>query len=151
MNVGQLLSTLASAPHAALHMMLPSGEFIPAHFHVTEVGRVQKDFIDCGGTRRSSVTSLLQVWVASDTEHRLTTTKLASILRLAAPLLGSDELPVEIEYELNATSQFPLAEIESTPAGLLFHLGNKHTECLAPDRCGVPTMGTACAVGTGCC
>ena len=23
--------------------------FRPAHFHVTEVGRVRKDFIDCGG------------------------------------------------------------------------------------------------------
>jgi hypothetical protein len=147
MNVGQLLSTLANAPNLALHVMLPGGEFVPAHFHVTEVGRVQKDFIDCGGTTRSSVTCLLQVWVAADTDHRLTTTRLAGILRMAAPLLGSDDLPVEVEYETETTSQFPVALAEATPGGVLLHLGTKHTECLAPDRCGVAASG----VRTGCC
>ncbi|MEI7863404.1 MAG: DUF6428 family protein, partial [Planctomycetota bacterium] len=38
--------------------MLPDKSFVPAHFHITEVGRVQKDFIDCGGTVRSATTCL---------------------------------------------------------------------------------------------
>jgi hypothetical protein len=29
--------------------MLPNGSFVPEHFHVTEVGLVTKNFIDCGG------------------------------------------------------------------------------------------------------
>ena len=32
---------------------LPNGELVPSHFHVTEVGKITKDFIDCGGKVRS--------------------------------------------------------------------------------------------------
>jgi hypothetical protein len=137
MTVGELERVLAAHPRAALHLMLPGGEFVPAHFHVTEVGRVQKDFIDCGGTTRSSVLCVLQVWVANDLEHRLSAEKFAGVLHLAAPLLKSDALPVEVEYETAAVSHYPLAAVEVTPGGLLLHLGAKHTDCLAPDRCGV--------------
>jgi hypothetical protein len=151
MNVGELKTALAEVPDAALHLMLPSGDFVPAHFHVTEIGRVQKDFIDCGGTTRSTTTCVLQVWVANDADHRLTTAKLAGILRMASGLLGSDELPVEVEYEGTSISQFPIAAHEITPAGLLLQLGTKHTDCLARDRCGVGELAQACGPNTGCC
>ena len=152
MTVTQLASTLATDPGAGLHFMLPDGGFVPAHFHITEVGRVRKDFVDCGGTVRSSTTCLLQLWVAGDTEHRLTAGKLAGILRAAAPLLAGEDLPLEVEYEGETISQYPLGGVEVTPGGLLFHLGTKHTACLAPDACGVPgAAGNACAPGAGCC
>jgi hypothetical protein len=32
---------------------------VPTHYHITEVGKVQKDFIDCGGTVRSSTACVL--------------------------------------------------------------------------------------------
>lgn len=150
MTVAEFRAALLASPDAPLHLMLPDGDFVPAHFHVTEVGRVQKDFIDCGGTTRSATTCLLQVWVASDTAHRLTAGKLAGILKMAAPLLGSDDLAVEVEYERDAVSQFPVAAAEVTPMGVLFHLGRKHTDCLAPDKCGI----TGCAptaTGAACC
>lgn len=137
MDVRQLRELLTANPSAGLHLMLPDGSFVPPHFHVTEVGRVQKDFIDCGGTVRSSTSCVLQVWVATDTDHRLDATKLAGILKMAAPLLKSDELPVEVEYEAGVVSQYPIAAAEVTPRGILFHLGTKHTDCLAPDKCGV--------------
>jgi hypothetical protein len=144
MNVAELRSVLAEYPEAPLHLMLPGGEFVPAHFHVTEVGRVQKDFIDCGGTARSAASCVLQVWVAGDASHRLSAGKLAGILRLAAPVLKSDSLPVEVEYEGVAVSQYPVAAAEVTPGGVLFHLGRKHTDCLAPDRCGVGPNAAGC-------
>jgi len=143
MNVNEFHNLLAAHPGEKMHFMLPDKSFVPAHFHITEVGRVQKDFIDCGGTVRSATTCLLQVWVAHDVDHRLETTKLAKIIEIAQPLLGSDPLPVEIEYEGEAISQYPLGGAESTPSGLLFYLGSKHTACLAPEKCGVG--------GTGCC
>ena len=31
---------------------LPNGSLVPSHFHVTEVGKVSKHFIDCGGSIR---------------------------------------------------------------------------------------------------
>ena len=145
MTVAELRAALTADPIAALHWMLPDGDFVPAHFHVTEVGRIQKDFIDCGGTTRSATTCQIQLWVSTDTDHRLTASRFASILTMAAPLLKSGELPVEVEYEADRVSQYPLGGVERTPAGLLFHLGNKHTDCLAPDRCGVPGVaGAAC-------
>jgi hypothetical protein len=107
------------------------------------VGRVQKDFIDCGGTVRAGASCLLQIWVADDTDHRLETTKLAAIMKVAVAVLQSDDLPVEVEYEEGTISQYPLGGAEVTPAGLLLYLGTKHTACLAPEKCGVD--------GGGCC
>ena len=151
MTVDQLVGVLEANSAAALHLMLPDGAFVPAHFHVTEVGRVQKDFIDCGGTTRSTTCCLLQVWVADDTDHRLDTTKLAKVVRLAAPLLKATDLPVEVEYESGVVSQYPLTASEVTPAGVLLHLGTKHTACLAMDRCGISTPETVCCPTAGCC
>ena len=34
---------------------LPNGKLVPNHFHVTEVGKITKHFIDCGGTVRNEV------------------------------------------------------------------------------------------------
>ena len=143
MTVGELRAVLATHPEAKMHWMLPNRGFVPDHYHITEVGRVQKDFIDCGGTIRSLSSCLLQIWVADDTDHRLLTTKLAKIIEIAGPVLKSDDLPVEVEYEEGTMSQYPVAGVEVTPAGLLFYLGTKHTACLAPEKCGVD--------GGGCC
>ncbi|QJX01220.1 DUF6428 family protein [Frigoriglobus tundricola] len=151
MKLDTILAILSENPAAALHLMLPDHSFVPAHFHVTEVGRVQKDFIDCGGTVRSTTTCVLQVWVAQDHDHRLDTTKLAHIIRLASPLLKATDLPVEVEYENGAVSQFPVTEAEVTPSGVLLHLGTKHTACLAQDRCGIGAVETACCATPGCC
>jgi hypothetical protein len=35
-----------------IRFQLPNGELVPEHFHVTEVGKISKYFIDCGGTVR---------------------------------------------------------------------------------------------------
>jgi hypothetical protein len=143
MTVAEFRAILAAHPEAKMHWMLPGRGFVPEHYHITEVGRLQKDFIDCGGTIRSLSSCLLQIWVADDTDHRLKTTKLAKIMEVATPVLKSDGLPVEVEYEDGAISQYPIAAVEVTPSGLLFHLGTKHTACLAPEKCGVD--------GGGCC
>ena len=143
MNVKEFRAVLEANPGAKMHFMLPDSSFVPAHYHITEVGRVRKDFIDCGGTVRSLSSCLLQIWVATDVDHRLETTKLAKIMEIARPLLESDDLPVEVEYEDSAVAQYPLAGAEVTPSGILFTLGTKHTACLAPEKCGVG--------GEGCC
>jgi Family of unknown function (DUF6428) len=155
MTIDEFRTTLEASPTAALHFRLPDGDSIPAHFHITEVGRVQKDFIDCGGTVRSATSCLLQAWLApDDAEHRLEAGKLAHIIRLAAPLLRSGDLPVEVEYEDCSLSQFPVTGAEVTPTALTFLLASKHTDCLAKESCGVgdsAAQGAACEAGTGCC
>ncbi|MBL8866994.1 MAG: hypothetical protein JNK93_15660 [Planctomycetia bacterium] len=151
MNLREFQELLARHPNAPLHFALPDGDLVPAHFHVTEVGRIRKDFIDCGGTTRSESSCRLQVWIASDTDHRLNTTKLAAILKLATPLFDTDELPVEVEYEAGVVSQYPVTDADATPSGLLFQLGSKHTDCLAKDRCGVPLASAEGCAAPGCC
>jgi len=137
MTISEFLALLRTNPGMTMHFMLPDNSFIPAHYHITEVGRVHKDFIDCGGTVRSLTSCVLQVWVADDLDHRLETTKLAKIIEIAQPLLKLDELPMEVEYEDGMVSQYPIGGAEVTPSGILFYLGTKHTACLAPEKCGV--------------
>ena len=153
MILDAFLNVLSENPEASVHMMLPDRSFVPAHFHITEVGRVHKDFIDCGGTIRSTTACVLQVWVAQDFEHRLDTTKLAKIVQIAAPLLKSTELPVEVEYEngTGTVSQYLVAAAEGTPSGILLSLGLKHTACLALDKCGIVEVASSCCATPGCC
>lgn len=150
MTFQELKDALAQNPAAPLTIALPDGSAVPVHFHVTEVGRVQKDFIDCGGTIRSTTTCVIQLWVASDREHRLLAGKFAEILQLAAPLIAEPSLPVEFEYETDRVSLFPLGGIESTSAGCVLQLANKHTACLAPHLC-LPLPQLAGCGPSGCC
>ena len=50
---------------------LPNGTLVPEHFHVTEVGLITKNFIDCGGKVRKETVVNFQLWDANDFEHRL--------------------------------------------------------------------------------
>lgn len=151
MNVKQLRELLEANRESQLNFMLPSGEQVPPHFHVTEVGRVHKSFIDCGGVRRDTTSCLIQLWTATDLDHRLTAGKWLQILTLAEPVLQSDELPVEFEYGNDVAAQYSLLEVGVSPTGLTIELAGKQTDCLARDRCGLQVVGADACSGTGCC
>ena len=146
MNVQELVSVLEMNANASLRFVLPTGELVPDHFHVTEIGRIEKNFIDCGGTRRQSVSCMLQAWAADDVDHRLTAGKLAKIFQLAAPILKTKDLPVEVEYGTEVAGQYMLDRVETTDMALQFVLVAKHTDCLARDKCGVDECSAV-----GCC
>lgn len=158
MLMQELIEYLSKEQTGALEIALPGGESLPEHFHITEVGRVRKDFVDCGGTPRQTEACVLQAWVANDVDHRLTSHKLVKILELGSSLFPSRDVPVELEIDRGTVSLFLLQRIESsadqsTPIFRLV-LTSKHTECLAPDRCGVglQVLSTgSCAPGSGCC
>jgi Family of unknown function (DUF6428) len=137
MNVQQFIDMLQANDVALLRLRLPNGGFIPYHFHVTEVGRIDKNFIDCGGTQRKTSACLLQTWTAHDLEHRLTAGKLAKIMQLALPILETTDLPVEIEYGEDVAAQYQLTEIQVIGNALDFTLAVKRTDCLAKDKCGI--------------
>lgn len=141
MIIKKLVEILEANPESPLYVMLPSGFYIPDHFHVTEVGKIQKTFVDCGGVVRETISCMLQMWTANDFDHRLAAGKLAKILRLGDKILGSEELPVEIEYGDSVASQYLLVDIIVKSKGLFLILSGKQTNCLAPDKCGI----------TGCC
>jgi hypothetical protein len=147
------------AEHSGLHfrIRLPDGEPVPLSFHVTEVGRVRKTFLDCGGTLRESVTCQLQVWVGPDYDHRIETGKMAAILNKAKAYLPDESVPVEVEYEDRVISQYTITGHELTDEAVILSLAHKHTECLAPELCGLPPLPGAsktkapCCGPTGCC
>ena len=152
MTITEIKRLLEQNPDKKVHFILPDSDFIPVHFHITEVGHVRKDFIDCGGTRRSTSACVLQAWVADDREHSLTAGKLASILKLADKILPPVDLGVEIEFEAPLISQFPVESGEVTADAVAFHLTTKHTDCLAKEKCGVESPSSSCCSSeSGCC
>ena len=90
MKVTELKTELAKHPAANVRFVLPNGDSVPAHAHVTEVARIDKRFIDCGGTLRNDSLCRLQTWFSDDMDHRLTSGKLLKILEKAGPVLMSD-------------------------------------------------------------
>lgn len=114
--------------------LLPNGELVPNHFHVTEVGKITKHFIDCGGTVRHEEVVNFQLWNANDYDHRLHPGKLLNIIELSEKVLGIEDLDIEVEYQGNTIEKFGL-DFDGTN----FLLTSKQTDCLAKDKCGIPT------------
>lgn len=135
MKVTELKKSLSQNPTAVLRFVLPSGDFIPAHAHVTEVARIDKRFIDCGGTLHNDSLCRLQAWLSDDADHRLTGGKLLKILEKAGTILMSEGLDVDVEHEVGFITQFPLESIEVSPDGITLRLAERHTACLAMDKC----------------
>jgi len=139
--------------------VLPSGEKLAPHFHVTEVGMINKKFIDCGGTLRNETVVNFQLWHDNDFDHRLSPEKLLAIINLSEEKLGIEDFEIEVEYQGQTIGKYGLEfEFDS------LILTNKFTDCLAPDKCGIPQekpkiriskdgiVGeNSCAPGSGCC
>lgn len=154
MNLHELKSLLSE--HSGLHfrIKLPGGSPVPLSFHVTEVGRVQKTFLDCGGKLRESITCQLQIWVGPDYDHRIETGKMAAILNKAVAYLPDESIPVEVEYEDSVISQYTIEGHEVSAEAVVLVLAHKHTECLAPELCGLPPLpgaGKTAAPSGSCC
>lgn len=144
------LSTIKTHLETAqqVNFRLPDGSFVPEHFHVTEVGIVTKDFIDCGGKVRKETVANFQLWDANDFEHRLKPRKLLNIIALSERVLGMPNLEIEVEYQSSTIGRYGLDY-----DGNDFVLTAKQTACLANDQCGIPAKAEAqtCAPGSGCC
>lgn len=154
MKLSEFKRHLETSPNDALRFVLPDGRLIEAHAHITEVGRVEKSFVDCGGTVRRVLHASFQAWVAEDVDHRLLPGRLASIIDSAAPVLGNEDLDVEVEYQDGLISQFPVVAADAADGSVFFKLTTKNTDCLAKERCNLPSNSTAeesCCSGSGCC
>lgn len=137
---------------------LPNGELVPAHFHVTEVGQVEKLFIDCGGTMRKERRINFQLWEANDYDHRLHPDKLINIIQLSEDKLLLTDDEIEVEYQGETIGKYFLDY-----QGGNFLLTPTLTDCLAKDKCGIPeekskvalsSLGNSdnsCTPGSGCC
>lgn len=132
-------------------LQLPNNKTVPQSFHITEVGLVSKTFIDCGGKVHTIQTCQLQAWIGPDIDHKIEAGKMADILKKSAAIVPSDFLELEIEYEDEAISQYPVADALVSDDAVTLQLTTKHTACLAPELCILPSGESCCAPGSGCC
>ncbi|MFM1893042.1 MAG: hypothetical protein RIQ90_208 [Bacteroidota bacterium] len=148
MKLSEFKSSLSEVTQ--LKLMLPNGTPIPAHFHVTELALISKNFIDCGGVARVERKVTFQLWVANDFDHRLTSFKWLGIIKKGELDYGLTDEPVEIEYQGQTIERYGISFSEG-----VFHLTPLYTECLAPDHCGIPAeqvpKTSCCSPSTGCC
>jgi len=158
MKLAEVKTTLTKLNDVIFQM--PNGSYVPLHFHITEVGMITKNFIDCGGTVREEKVVNFQLWEAADYDHRLAPEKLLNIIDLSERTLNIDpELEIEVEYQAGTIGKFGLAF-----NGVCFQLTNKMTACLAEDACGIPeekrkvnlsdlggNASSCCAPGSSCC
>jgi hypothetical protein len=127
-EIKEILPTLEN-----VEFQLENGNFVPEHFHVTEVGQIIKKFIDCGGVTRHETIVNFQLWDADDYEHRLKPGKLLHIIQLSEEKLGIEDTEIEVEYQGETIGKYDLSF-----NGKNFVLNNKTTACLAQEACGIP-------------
>lgn len=156
MKLSEIKTVLSTLDNVTF--VLPNGTYVPEHFHVTEVGLITKNFIDCGGTVRKETIVNFQLWNANDLEHRLKPKKLLDIITLSEKVLGIGDFEIEVEYQTETIGKYDLSF-----NGKDFSLLNKQTACLAQDQCGTPkekqkiklseinTQTSCCTPGGSCC
>ena len=141
-----------------INFRMPNGQFVDAHIHITEVGMINKKFIDCGGVVRTENKVGFQLWKDNnDLEHRLLPEKLKHIIELSEGNLTILDEEIEVEYQAETIGKYG---VEFN--GFEFVLTNKQTACLAEDNCGIPVVkekrslsalqnGGSCNPNSGCC
>ena len=154
MNIKEFKHTLSNL--CELTFVLPNGSHVAPHFHLTEVGEITKDYVDCGGTIRNEKVANFQLWAADDYEHRLEPEKVIEIISMAEKQLGLENLEVEVEYQSETIGKYGL-DFD----GKRFLLTVTQTDCLAKEKCGIPEAqpvnlvpaqsSSGCSPESGCC
>ncbi len=109
---------------------LPDGSLVPNHLNITEVGKVTKNFIDCGGVIRKEEVVSLQLWEVDDYDHRLHPEMTLQIIEIGEKAFNLKDLEIEVEYQGNTIQKFGL-DLKANHFALI----NKQTACLALDAC----------------
>ncbi|MEM6523954.1 MAG: DUF6428 family protein [Bacteroidota bacterium] len=156
----KLFDVIHALDHSSeIRFRLPDGSLIPSHFHITEVGQLNKNFIDCGGTVRNESTINFQLFTADDYDHRMGVDKMKKIIKLSIAKLDLGNHDIEVEFQSETINKYGLDFVDG-----VFQLTTKQTDCLAKDKCGIPvqkprirlstlqlTSQESCDPKTGCC
>jgi hypothetical protein len=151
LELKNILKTLSE-----ISFQFENGLHIPQHFHITEIGFSNKNFIDCGGVIRNEKVISFQLWHANDFNHRLKAKNILEIISIAENSIISEDLEIEVEYQDSTIGKYGLSF-----NGENFILKSKTTNCLAEDNCGIqnskPKVSLSklqdenCSPGSGCC
>lgn len=134
----ELTKILAKNSGNSIRFYLPDGTQVPAHCHMTDVGSINRHFIDCGGQTREENYVQIQLWLGKDINHRLNAKTILSILKHSRVVL--DKLPnledsnVFIEYQTETITQYPISRIEVLDEKIACFTKQLTTQCLAALR-----------------
>lgn len=151
MNLRELQITLEANSTTFPRFVLPDGDYIPAHAHVTEVGHVVRNFIDCGGMMGQEEKIVLQTHVGSDTDHRLRSDRFAKILQLGNSVIPKSDLEVDVEYDCCVVAQYPITEARRDGNYLNLMLERGRTQCRARERRQAEKAVGCCETASVCC
>jgi hypothetical protein len=151
MTFHDLKNALKANPTLFPRFVLPNGDYIPAHAHVTEVGHVARSFIDCGGLTGKEEKILLQTHVGDDADHRLRSDRFAKILQLGNRVIPSADLDVAVEYDCCVVAHYPIAEARPDGEHLNLILRRGRTQCRARERRERETAADCCTTSAACC
>ena len=151
MKLTELQNVLDAHPLAVPRFVLPDGGHIPVHAHITEVGHVIRNFIDCGGLTGTEEKIVLQTHVGRDISHRLRSDRFARILRLGNQVVPNPDLEVNIEYDCCAVSQYPIKQARPTGDYLDLTLARGRTQCRARERPQSAKPNCCSATSASCC
>lgn len=147
MKVSQFFKSLdAISDDCNVIFKSPDCKLLPLHFHVTEAATINKKFVDCGGVEREESYASIQIWTADDYNHRITTGKLRKII--LNNLVQTDiDMDLLVEYDGDSLTIFTVEKYEVIGTTILYSLGKKKTQCLAPNQCGVQEVKKPCCKG----
>src|SRR5207248_7197847 len=151
MTLLDLQHTLEANPGRFPRFVLPNGDYIPAHAHVTEVGYVVRNFIDCGGLTGKEEKVVLQTHLGSDDDHRLRSDRFSKILQLGNRVIPNADLDVDVEYDCCVVAQYPIAEATPEDEHLNLILQRGRTQCRARERRESETAADCCTTSAACC
>jgi hypothetical protein len=151
MTLHDLQNALEENPNRFPRFVLPDGDHIPPHAHVTEVGHVVRNFIDCGGLTGRDEKIVVQTHVGDDNEHRLRSERFAKILRLGNRVIPSANLDVDVEYDCCVVAQYPITDAVADGEHLNLILRRGRTQCRARERRENVTATKCCGASAVCC
>jgi hypothetical protein len=136
------LEVLKSNPDLPVTFIFPDKRTaVPPHFHLTEVGKLNKKFVDCGGEQHECTCCSLQLWVKDDYDHRLDSKKFSEIVERSLQLFHCTEVPLVVEWDVGTTALFKVEDVQIQQNNIFVLLEPKNTDCLAKEKCGVGTEG----------
>ncbi|AEW85383.1 hypothetical protein B0A78_08990 [Flavobacterium columnare NBRC 100251 = ATCC 23463] len=140
----------------SFEILFQNGTFIPKHFHITEMGVLNKKYTDCGNTFREENYFTFQLWYAEDTWHRLTSQKTIKIIEAIEKNIVCNDYEILVEYQdKNTIGKYTLDFQKGH-----FVLLPTQTTCLAQNNCGIPNekikknlskIVNSCTPNSGCC
>ena len=144
----EFISLLQKNSDLLLTFYLPDKQKISEHFHLTEVGFVQGNFVDCGGVGRIEKSVQLQLWLGKDKAHFINPEAFLKILKIVEQknpdATSYYNKKLLIEYDHGTVIRYEIGSYQIRNGYLEFFLTSQKTECRAMSRAACGQKQSAC-------